>query len=507
MTAPAEAVGRGNRNIAIVKEKLLETGVRAGFSGMTNEKLSDIAKGQALGLVTALGQATIGDIGQDHGIKDGSAGKVVMHAGFGALASKAGNENVLAGAAGGAMGELVPSLMNGEGGNNSPPEHKMKAVTKIATAITMVAAGGDEAAVSHAADMSQEVIENNFMNHTTPEALEKVAKLTDEELEKRHNELENSWWPAFTYDADGAAVWREVQKREKQKATKLASGLSDQQLQNRFKELENKWAIRYSIEDNIVHREYERRFINKEAKPHNHAEIVGAAMEHTPAGKLTGLALEKTTGIDVGASRITEPDLLGTRLAGGKLGGGLKHEKIVVSQSKNLENKKSVNIVDRSKRSDYNSVERVVQTGNGRVKEHKPGRAIRKEDIPRGSKLEYVKPGVVKFDGVEFRAVRDLSHVSEKSLRDSAKTGNSLPDIYNKKLQGHHNKQQYHREKGSFMVEIPENKHKISNKAQHPYGNKKGLKQEERKDGNNLKKRYNKERAKTELKRRGINDY
>ena len=39
-----------------------------------------------------------------------------------------------------------------------------------------------------------------------------------------------------------------------------------------------------------------------------------------------------------------------------------------------------------------------------------PGGVIRADAIPTGSNLEYLAPGRVKFDGVEFRAVRDLGH-------------------------------------------------------------------------------------------------
>jgi hypothetical protein len=114
--------------------------------------------------------------------------------------------------------------------------------------------------------------------------------------------------------------------------------------------------------------------------------------------------------------------------------------------------------------------------------------------------------GRVTFDNVEFRAVRDLGHMSELDLKDMMRTGRSPYDKVSRALDLHHHKQQYHRNPGAFLAEIPKKDHNISNALQHPYGNKKGsgLTLEERRDWEKVRKAFNKERAKQELLRRGI---
>jgi hypothetical protein len=79
-------------------------------------------------------------------------------------------------------------------------------------------------------------------------------------------------------------------------------------------------------------------------------------------------------------------------------------------------------------------------------------------------------------------------------------------DINGIPLRGHHYNQQYHREPGAFIVEIPESTHCLSNKIQHPYGNQKGvgLTPAQRADWNKARNAFNKERAKNELIRRGL---
>lgn len=114
----------------------------------------------------------------------------------------------------------------------------------------------------------------------------------------------------------------------------------------------------------------------------------------------------------------------------------------------------------------------------------------------------------MKFDGVEFRAVRDLSHLSDDTLKRMAKTGVSPRDVYGEILEGHHHLQKYHREPGAFVVEIPNPLHRSSNINQHPLGNKGGLGSNtaERQDWNKLRKTFNKKHAQTELKRRGAHE-
>jgi hypothetical protein len=134
------------------------------------------------------------------------------------------------------------------------------------------------------------------------------------------------------------------------------------------------------------------------------------------------------------------------------------------------------------------------------------GKAIKAEAMPAGSKLEYLGPGKVKFDGVEFRAVRDLGHLSERDLQRMVMDGVNPKDVKGIRLDGHHHGQQYHREKGAFMVEIPDPKHCISNPVQHPLGTSGGLTVEQRADWKKLRVAFNKEHARAELLRRGSNE-
>lgn len=82
--------------------------------------------------------------------------------------------------------------------------------------------------------------------------------------------------------------------------------------------------------------------------------------------------------------------------------------------------------------------------------------------------------------------------------------GITLKDSLGNPMHGHHYKQQYHREPGAFMVEIPDPLHCISNPVQHPLGTKGGLTAEQRNDWKKLNPKFNSERARTELLRRGL---
>lgn len=125
---------------------------------------------------------------------------------------------------------------------------------------------------------------------------------------------------------------------------------------------------------------------------------------------------------------------------------------------------------------------------------------------PSSSIIPLEKPGRVVFDGVEFRAVRDLGHMSEKDLRKMLEIGGSPYDMNYTRLDGHHHQQQYHRAPGAFIVEIPAPLHNGANKIQHPLGNKKGvgLTEIQRNDWKKTKKAFNKERARQELSNRGL---
>ena len=96
--------------------------------------------------------------------------------------------------------------------------------------------------------------------------------------------------------------------------------------------------------------------------------------------------------------------------------------------------------------------------------------------------------------------------MDESGLRRMYGDGVNPKNIDGIRLDGHHHQQKYHRDPGSFMVEIPKNKHCISKPNQHPQGNIKGggLTETQRKDWDKLRLAFNKERAKNELLNRGL---
>jgi len=123
------------------------------------------------------------------------------------------------------------------------------------------------------------------------------------------------------------------------------------------------------------------------------------------------------------------------------------------------------------------------------------------KDASKSGRLDPTN-GRIRFDGIEFRAVRDLGHLSEAELRIMVARGKSPKDLFGNILEGHHYNQRYHRNPGAFIVEIPELNHSISNSIQHPLGRTGGLSSAERADWNRLRNKYWKERARTEILRR-----
>lgn len=132
---------------------------------------------------------------------------------------------------------------------------------------------------------------------------------------------------------------------------------------------------------------------------------------------------------------------------------------------------------------------------------------LTEDHLPSSSKIKPLgRPGFVEFDGVEFRAVRNLEHLNEIQLRDMYTMGRNPQDRVGSKLVGHHYQQQFHRESGSFIVETLKDSHSVTNTLQHPYGNQKGmgLTPAQRADWNKTRIAFNKERARNELIRRGL---
>jgi hypothetical protein len=123
-------------------------------------------------------------------------------------------------------------------------------------------------------------------------------------------------------------------------------------------------------------------------------------------------------------------------------------------------------------------------------------------DSPDSGIIRSANKSRVVFDGMEVRAVRDLSHVSDATLKQMAKDGFAAKDINGKSLHLHHLKQN----PTGFIVEIPGFRHKISNEIQHPLGNAPGagLTTEQRAAFDAWRERYWKARAAEELARRGV---
>ena len=106
------------------------------------------------------------------------------------------------------------------------------------------------------------------------------------------------------------------------------------------------------------------------------------------------------------------------------------------------------------------------------------------------------------FNGLEVRAVRDLGHVGESTLKQMAVDGFAARNSQGEKLYLHHLKQN----PSGPIIEMPAGYHDISNKIQHPYGNAKGmgLTKKERVEFNPWRENYWRARAKEELGKRGI---
>lgn len=137
----------------------------------------------------------------------------------------------------------------------------------------------------------------------------------------------------------------------------------------------------------------------------------------------------------------------------------------------------------------------------------KPGSSASNAQLTRGKLpvhriIRTSNKSRVFFEGMEVRGVRDLSHLSESTLRAMIEKEFGGRDINKKKLHLHHIKQKY----TGPLAEIPETRHDIHNKVQHPLGNKKGvgLTKEQRVEFNAFRVRYWKARAVEELERRGL---
>jgi len=106
----------------------------------------------------------------------------------------------------------------------------------------------------------------------------------------------------------------------------------------------------------------------------------------------------------------------------------------------------------------------------------------------------------VVFEGMEVRAVRELSHLDDTTLRAMKEHGFAATDVNGNSLQLHHHNQS----PAGPLVEIPAPKHNINHPVQHPQGNQPGvgLTDQQRGAFNEWRVRYWRARAEEELNRR-----
>jgi RHS repeat-associated protein len=103
-------------------------------------------------------------------------------------------------------------------------------------------------------------------------------------------------------------------------------------------------------------------------------------------------------------------------------------------------------------------------------------------------------------NGMEVRAVRDLSHVDDSTLGAMAEKGFAARTINGDKIVLHHHQQN----PAGFIVEMPAKNHNIWNTNQHPFGNPPGtgLTPQQRSAFDAWRVDYWKSRAQTEIQRR-----
>ncbi len=107
------------------------------------------------------------------------------------------------------------------------------------------------------------------------------------------------------------------------------------------------------------------------------------------------------------------------------------------------------------------------------------------------------KSATTTFQGLEVRAVRNLSHVDDATLRAMADRGFAPRTVNGDRIVLHHHQQN----PNGFIVEMPAGNHSIWNTRQHPFGNTPGagLTAEQRAAFNDWRVDYWRSRAQQEL--------
>jgi hypothetical protein len=122
--------------------------------------------------------------------------------------------------------------------------------------------------------------------------------------------------------------------------------------------------------------------------------------------------------------------------------------------------------------------------------------------IPKDGYVPTDNPSRVYFEGTEVRAVRDLSHVDESTLREMADKGFAAKDVNGNPIVLHHHNQN----PAGPIIEMPRSRHNVHNSIQHPFGNTPGagLTKQQRDAFNDWREDYWRARALDELNKRGL---
>ncbi len=186
LAGPVAGTSIAERGLEVAKQSVVSAGVRTSIAGISGEDIGDIWKSAATSTVLATAQTAIGDIGIAKNLKEGSLAKIALHASTGSAISGAFGENAIAGAIGGAAGELIPSLMDSSNGNNGPPltkeqaalhQSKISAITKLTATTAALLAGQGADGMGQAAEVAGSAVEYNRRLH--PEELKILDQLKE----------------------------------------------------------------------------------------------------------------------------------------------------------------------------------------------------------------------------------------------------------------------------------------------------------------------------------------
>jgi len=333
----------------------------------------------------------------------------------GGIYSSMNGGSFASGLVGGVSSEIVVGVMESGKGTNSQPltkeqreslNNKIKATTKLTAATAMLLAGGKEKDINMAVNVGNSAIENNYLGYHTKEDDEKAEKLSDEELEKQYQKLQ---------EESGAVSWL----------------------------LYNPYEV--ALEDQH-HKRFGSGADTGIATQMNHGLTVVPG-----GGRIVGMLVEKATGVDLGISnQVAEPDLIGA-----KLGGVNKLKVTVKTPGTKIGSNDATKVVDKGKVGVGN------KNNNGFGVNYKNFK-ITKWTAPNGTKQTYK---VHQRNDIDWSLVRTKGSVEfrGKTNREAAKAGQAPELVGGSKVNLHHIGQN---SKGP-LVEVGELTHKKRHKILH----------------------------------------